>query len=66
MHSLSLSVKGIIKNPHCPVCTKIILHSITNPLRARTLKYFPTVAVEFAEPGICPIQPVCLNNSQYF
>lgn len=48
MPSLSLSVKGIIKNPHRPVYAKIVLHSIANPLRARTLNYFPRVAVEFA------------------
>lgn len=66
MHSLSLSVKGIIKNPHCPVYTKIVLHNIMSSLKACTWNYFPAVAVEFAEPGKSSTKPVCVNNSQYF
>lgn len=66
MHSLSLSVKGIIKNLHGTVCTKIVLHNIMNPLKVCTLNSFPTVAVEFAESGMCSIKPVCEQKPVFF
>lgn len=35
-----------------------------DPLRACTLNYFPTVAVEFAEPEVCSLSIPIMNSSR--